>query len=77
MAHVRKQPHTAPSPTERAPSALSVASVPSAGAQAPTVEKIAARAYEIWEQNGRPDGKDQENWFRAERELRGQPAQRR
>lgn len=32
-------------------------------------EKIAARAYEIWEQEGRPDNKAEEHWLRAEREI--------
>ncbi len=35
------------------------------------VDKIAKRAYEIWLASGRPNGKDQEHWFQAERELRG------
>jgi hypothetical protein len=30
---------------------------------------IAARAYELWQQRGCPNGSDQEDWFRAEREL--------
>jgi Protein of unknown function (DUF2934) len=34
-------------------------------------DKIAARAYEIWQASGRPHGHDQEHWFQAERELRG------
>lgn len=42
---------------------------PAAGAIAP--DKIAARAYEIWQASGRADGHDQEHWFQAERELRG------
>ncbi len=33
-------------------------------------ERVAARAYEIWEQSGRPDGQHEEHWYRAERELR-------
>ncbi len=33
-------------------------------------EKIAARAYEIWQASGRSDGHDQDHWFQAERELR-------
>ena len=33
-------------------------------------DKVAARAYEIWLASGRPDGRDQEHWFQAERELR-------
>jgi hypothetical protein len=31
---------------------------------------IALRAYEIWKESGCPNGRDQEHWFRAERELR-------
>lgn len=30
---------------------------------------IARRAYEIWETEGRPDGRDAEHWLRAEEEL--------
>jgi len=36
---------------------------------APTQEEIAARAYELWVQQGCPHGRDQENWFEAERQL--------
>ncbi|HEY0549307.1 MAG TPA: DUF2934 domain-containing protein [Verrucomicrobiae bacterium] len=32
-------------------------------------EQIAQRAYEIWEQTGRPDGQSAEHWFQAEAEL--------
>lgn len=39
------------------------------GAAVPT-EKIAARAYEIWQASGRPHGRDKEHWYQAERELR-------
>lgn len=40
-----------------------------------TPAEVAARAYEIWQASGRPDGRDQEHWFQAERELRSpQPA---
>jgi|tagenome__1003787_1003787.scaffolds.fasta_scaffold20856501_2 hypothetical protein len=31
---------------------------------------IRLRAREIWEENGRPSGMDQEFWFQAEREFR-------
>lgn len=34
-------------------------------------ERIRKRAHEIWEQEGRPDGKEQDHWERAERELSG------
>ena len=33
--------------------------------------EIAKRAFEIWEQAGRPDGCDMEHWLKAERELHG------
>jgi hypothetical protein len=32
-------------------------------------EKIALLAYRYWEERGRPGGSDQEDWFRAEREV--------
>jgi hypothetical protein len=32
-------------------------------------ERIKQRAYELWEADGRPHGKDAEHWARAEREL--------
>jgi hypothetical protein len=34
----------------------------------PLIE-IVRRAYKIWEDAGKPDGKDQEFYYRAEREL--------
>jgi len=35
----------------------------------PDEEHIRERAREIWEENGRPAGRDQEFWYRAEREF--------
>ena len=35
-----------------------------------TRDQIAERAFEIWEHEGKPDGRDQEHWERAEAELR-------
>ena len=32
---------------------------------------ISKRARELWEGYGRPKGRDQEIWFKAERQLRG------
>ncbi len=32
-------------------------------------EIIARRAYELYQQEGAPDGRDLEHWLRAEREL--------
>jgi hypothetical protein len=35
----------------------------------PTQEQIIHRAYQLWEQAGKPDGHDQEFYHQAEREL--------
>ncbi len=34
-------------------------------------ERIRQRAYELYEQEGRQEGRDQEYWLRAEAEVRG------
>lgn len=36
------------------------------------MQKIRERAHAIWEQEGRPDGRELEHWERAERELDGE-----
>jgi hypothetical protein len=36
----------------------------------PAEEHIRTRAREIWEENGRPTGRDLEFWYQAEREFR-------
>ena len=36
----------------------------------PTSEQIAVRAFQIWEEKGRPDGQQMDNWLQAENELR-------
>jgi hypothetical protein len=36
----------------------------------PDERRIRKRAREIWEENGRPAGRDEEFWLRAEREFR-------
>ena len=33
-------------------------------------EKIALRAHRLWEERGSPIGSSEEDWFRAEREMR-------
>jgi hypothetical protein len=38
--------------------------------QKPSEEEIRKRAQEIWEENHRPTGRDDEFWHQAERELR-------
>ncbi|MDT8067062.1 MAG: DUF2934 domain-containing protein [Terriglobia bacterium] len=37
-------------------------------------ELIRQRAYELWEQRGRQHGRDADDWYRAESELRGKSA---
>jgi hypothetical protein len=36
-------------------------------------DPIAKRAYEIWEQEGRPEGRALDHWMQAERELMAAP----
>ena len=36
----------------------------------PDEEHIRVRAREIWDENGRPSGRDEEFWYQAEHELR-------
>jgi hypothetical protein len=36
----------------------------------PSWESIETKAYEIWLSRGQEQGKDQEHWFEAERQLR-------
>ena len=36
-------------------------------------ERITERARQIWEEEGRPDGRAEEHWLRAERELLAAP----
>ena len=43
--------------------------VPCRGTLSPRYEQIAARAYQLWEAQGRPTGTDREDWFQAERLL--------
>lgn len=37
-------------------------------------DQVARRAYERYEARGREDGRDMEDWFEAERELRQSPS---
>ena len=37
-------------------------------------ERIRRRAYELYEAGGRKDGRDWEDWFRAESEIKGKAA---
>ncbi len=35
-------------------------------------EEILSRAYEIWERNGKPEGREDEFWQLAQQELRNE-----
>jgi hypothetical protein len=35
---------------------------------------ISTRAYELWRERGCPNGSDQDDWFRAEQELKAHGA---
>src|SRR4051812_44434814 len=37
--------------------------------QSPDADQVSRRAYEIWENEGRPDGNDLRHWLQAEQEL--------
>jgi len=39
------------------------------------LERIRQRAYELWQQEGQPEGKQQEHWDQAVREITGNPNQ--
>ena len=39
-------------------------------------ERIRCRAYELYEARGREHGRDWEDWFRAESEIKGKAAKR-
>jgi hypothetical protein len=36
----------------------------------PSHDSIRNRAYELYEQRGREDGREQQDWFKAEHEIR-------
>ncbi|MGH7996661.1 MAG: DUF2934 domain-containing protein [Opitutaceae bacterium] len=69
--------HASPPASPRGPGAGSPPRATRSGASGKAVaarlfnhEEIAARARRIWEAQGSPEGRDEENWFQAERELR-------
>lgn len=49
---------------------------PTTEAQPNLEEQIRARAYELYEQRGREDGHEQEDWLTAEREILGTNAEK-
>ena len=62
------------SPSRKKSAAVAAAEAPAAAATLSRREinsdLIAARAYTIWEQQGRPQGNDLQNWLQAESQLK-------
>jgi hypothetical protein len=42
----------------------------------PATGQVIHRAYELWERAGKPDGRDQEFYYQAERQLAGEEGQK-
>jgi hypothetical protein len=42
----------------------------------PKHAEIAVRAYHIWEEEGRPHGRDFDHWLKAEQEIAGRGSRR-
>lgn len=40
----------------------------------PTDDQIRTLAHQLWEQAGEPEGREQDFWLEAERELKGRDA---
>ena len=59
------------SPTTTKPMARTVAATvaTSRGRQDDLHERVRRRAYELWESEGRPAGREHDHWFQAEREV--------
>jgi hypothetical protein len=52
--------------TKRVKESAAIAETPNQ----PNEDGIAALAYKLWQERGCPTGSDQEDWFRAENELK-------
>ena len=69
---------TAPAVTKAAPKAAKTATIKTKRASKPrptqeiTSEQIARRAYFIWEQQGKPAGKEAEHWMLAEKQIKAE-----
>ncbi len=57
--------------TERAESATASSSAAAVPASNPTFDEVAQLAYSYWEVRGYQGGSSEEDWLRAEQELRG------
>jgi len=66
MTHSCARTHVSRPPRDKSPRPTDLAPAP------PSHEEIARLAYACWEARGRHHGADQEDWYRAERELLSQ-----
>ena len=57
-------------PVKSAAAARSKGEKPATNSRPPT-EEIAARAYRIWQQQGCPEGREEQHWSQAEQEILG------
>jgi hypothetical protein len=64
-------PVAAPARMNTVPAAAAKTAAPApASSREITSECIASRAYSLWEQQGRPQGRDLELWLQAEKQLK-------
>ena len=54
----------------KAPSNGNPGALPPPAASPRSDEEIARKAYELWEHRGRPFGSPDEDWYKAQQELR-------
>ncbi len=77
MPSPKARQKTAPRTKDVAPKAVkatpaaarAAAPKPNGASRRPTTDQVARRAYEIWEAEGRPGGREREHWVRAEADL--------
>jgi hypothetical protein len=53
--------------TSKSPDDFEAQAAPRAGED----DRVRKRAYELWEKEGQPHGKDQAHWYKAEQEIKG------
>ena len=68
-APVAPSPAVTPAPVAKTTPAAKSAPAVKAPARKITTEDITLRAHAIWEAQGRPSGRELENWLQAEKEL--------
>ena len=59
----------APTATKTVSRTLAAASAVFRGRQDDLQERVRRRAYELWESEGRPAGREHDHWLQAEREV--------